>query len=63
MVVTVRDGIYMEMCAYLNENGMVGIMVGNVCRVQGPGSQSKYGNLCKNSQQRAKTSEKIWGWW
>ena len=51
MVVTVRDGIYMEMCAYLNENGMVGIMVGNVCRVQGPGSRSKYGNLCKNSQK------------
>ena len=43
--------------------GMVGMMVGNVCRVQGPGSRSKYGNLFKNNQKIAKKSEKIGGWW
>ena len=33
------------------------MMVGNVCRVQGPGSRSKYGNLFKNSQKIRKN----WG--
>ena len=37
------------------------MMVGNVCRVQGPGSRSKYGNLSKNRQKIAKKSEKIGG--
>ena len=37
------------------------MMVGNVCRVQGPGSRSKYDNLFKNSQKIAKKSKKNWG--
>ena len=38
------------------------MMVGNIFRVQGPGSCAQYGNLSKNSHKIPKKSEKIGGW-
>ena len=37
------------------------MMVGIVCRVQGPGSSAQYGNLSKNSYKIPKKIRKNWG--
>ena len=37
------------------------MLVGNVCRVQDPGSRSKYSNVSKNSQKNSQKIRKNWG--